>query len=267
MRTFFFMLLVGTLGFSSCNTNNSNNSNTNNGNANNRASTTNTNTMFVEPRPPIKTSVNPDPNFKSCNPYYPLKPGSQAEYTLQYSSPLVADVRVIVDQKEENGRNVFVETTQIIDKSGGLNKDELTERKYLCDNGRIQIISEKVDNRTEKGASIVETVFRDATNYMVDPTSLLRKGTTWSYSFTQKFQLGSDPPVLTEPTTISFESQGEEDVKVPAGTFKAVKITRKIKNTVVNDFYVAGIGLVKRANNEGTTWELKSFSGLQEITR
>jgi hypothetical protein len=73
--------------------------------------------------------------------------------------------------------------------------------------------------------------------------------------------------VEAEPTTFNFETQGEEEVKVPAGTFKAIKVVRKVKNTVVTDYYVAGIGLVKRGNNEGTTWELKSFSGLQEAMK
>lgn len=265
MRIFFLILLAGTLGFSSCNTNNSNN---NNGNANRLPSNTNANTPFTGPRPQIKPKDLPNPSFKSCNPYYPLVPGSQAEYTLQFSSPLVADVRIVVDQIEENGRKVFLETTQIIDKSGGLNKDELTERKYICDNGAIQIISEVVDNRTEKGASKVEAKFREATNFFVDPASLQRKGTTWSYTFTQQFHLNpGEPPVVSEPTTVNFETQGEEEVKVPAGTFKALKVVRKVKNTVVTDYYVAGIGLVKRGNNEGTTWELKSFSGLQEAKK
>ena len=264
MRLFFLSLLIGTLGFSSCN---SNNTNSNTANANRPNANGNSNSPFIEPHAPIKPVDNPDPNFKPCNPYYPLKPGSATEYTLQYSSPVVADVRVVVDQAEENGRKVFVERTQIIDKSGGLNKDELTERKYICDNGRVQIISEKVDNRTEKGSSKVDTNFRDVAIYLADPASLMRKGYTWSYNFQQQFQTGTEAPATAEPLTISFESQGEEEVKVPAGTFKAIRVTRKIKNTTVNDFFVPGLGMVKRANNEGTTWELKSYSGLQPLTK
>lgn len=257
MRIFLAMLLFGALGFSGCDTQNANN---NNGNKNTSA---NTNSIAMPTPPPVPKLGDPVAGYQSCNPYFPLVPGSQTKFILQYSSPLVADVTVVVSQVEENGRKVLVEQTHIIDKSGGLNKAELAERKYLCDNGRIQIIAEKTDNRTEKSHSIVETNFRDVATLMLDKASLMRKGTTWSYNFDHTFRMGNEPPTKGEATTISFEAQGEEEVKVPAGTFKAIKIVRKIKDGFVNEYYVAGLGLVKRANKEGTTWELKEYSGLQ----
>lgn len=262
MRIIFAMLLFGALGFSSCDTKNPN------GNASNRnGSSMNANSNPIIERPPdIKPVESVDPNFKSCNPYYPLVPGSQTKFTLQFSSPLVADVNVVVSQVEENGRKVFVEKTQIIDKSGGLNKAELTERKYLCDNGRIQILYEKADNRTEKSHAIVTSSFRTVATFMLDPASLARKGTTWSYTFDQTFEMDKEPPARMDPSTITFEAQGEEEVKVPAGTFKAMRIVRKIRDVLVNEYYVAGLGLVKRANKDGTTWELKEYSGLKPLT-
>ncbi|MBI3653238.1 MAG: hypothetical protein HY231_19595 [Acidobacteria bacterium] len=255
MRIVFLILLLATLGFSSCDSNTSN--------ANRSLANSNANVPNFTPPEKIKATENPDPHFKSCNPYFPLIPGSQAEYTLQYSSPLVADVTIIVSQIEENGRKLFLEKTQIVDKSGGLYKDELTERKYACDNGRVQLLSEEVNNRTDKSVSKVTTQYRDVAVYIVDPAALLKKGTTWSYNFTQQLQMGTDPPMTTDAATVSFEAAGEEEIKVPAGTFKTIKVIRKIKSTVVYDYYAAGIGLVKRANLEGTTWELKSYSGLQ----
>jgi hypothetical protein len=66
-----------------------------------------------------------------------------------------------------------------------------------------------------------------------------------------------------ETININFTVQGTEDVTVPAGKFKAVKITRKVKETEVTDYYVRGIGLVKRASGEGTTMELREYSGLK----
>jgi hypothetical protein len=261
MRIFLVLLLFGAFGFSSCDTRN-----TNNRNANTPVTNTNSNISFTPPEP-IKPTQPVDANFKSCNPYFPLVPGSQTKFTLQYTSPLVADVNVVVSQAEENGRKVFIEKTQIIDKSGGLNKAELTERKYLCDNGRVQIIYEKADNRTEKSHALVESSFRDVATFMLDPASLSRKGTTWSYNFDQTFRIDNEPPARMDPSTLSFEAQGEEEVKVPAGTFKAIRIVRKIRDVMVNEYYVAGLGLVKRANRDGTTWELKEYSGLNPITK
>jgi hypothetical protein len=262
MRIFLAMLLFGALGFSSCDTKNTNN------NRNTNSSLTNTNSNPIIERPTdIKPEQPVDPNFKSCNPYFPLVPGSQTKFTLQYTSNLVADVNVVVSQIEEGGRKVFVEKTQIIDKSGGLNKAELTERRYLCDNGRIQIIYEKADNRTEKSHAFVESSFRDVATFMLDPASLSRKGTTWSYNFDQSFRIDNEPPARMDPSMITFEAQGEEEVKVPAGTFKAIRLVRKIRDVLVNEYYVAGLGLVKRANRDGTTWEMKEYSGLNPVTK
>jgi hypothetical protein len=56
-------------------------------------------------------------------------------------------------------------------------------------------------------------------------------------------------------------------VKVPAGTFKAVKVLRKLRDVTVNEYYVAGLGLVKRVNKDSTSWELKEYSGLQPVTK
>jgi hypothetical protein len=259
MRIVLVMLLFGAFGFSSCDTKNANiTRNTNS------SSTTNSNLTFVPPTP-IKPTQPVEASFKSCNPYFPLVPGSLTRFTLQFASPLVADVTVVVSQVDENGRKVFVEQTQIIDKSGGFQKTELTERKYICDNGRIQIIYEKADNRTEKGSSIGDTSFRNVATFMVDPASLGRKGTTWSYGFDVTFQRPNEPPLKTDAVTINFETQGEEEVKVPAGTFRAIKIVRKIRDVFVNEYYVPGLGLVKRVNKDGTTWELKEFSGLRPV--
>jgi PBP1b-binding outer membrane lipoprotein LpoB len=261
MRIFLAMLLFGALGFSGCETKNENS------NVNRNTSTANTNLNIMPEVPDVPKPGDPISGYQSCNPYFPLVPGSQTKFSLQYSSPLIADVTVVVSQIEENGRKVLVEKTHIVDKSGGLNKAELTERKYICDNGRVQIISEKVDNRTEKSHVFVETNFRSAATVMLDTPSLMRKGTTWSYNFDQSFRMGNEPPTKNDPVTINFEAQGEEEVKVPAGTFKAIKVLRKIRDNLVNEYYVAGLGLVKRANKDGTTWELKEYSGISPITK
>jgi hypothetical protein len=191
-------------------------------------------------------------------------PGSLLKYTINFSSGLVADTTVVSEAADENGRKVFTETTQIIDKSGGLDKTETSVRKYVCNDGRVQMISEKSDNRIPNMHTISENKFRNDAIIMSDLTSLGRKGATWSYSFNQTFQLEGQPAMTPEETiNINFTVQGTEDVTVPAGKFKAVKITRKVKETEVTDYYVRGIGLVKRASGEGTTMELREYSGLK----
>lgn len=261
MRIFLAVLLFGALGFSGCETKNANN---NNGNRNGSIANTNA----IAP-PPVEVPKLGEPvaGYQSCNPYFPLVPGSQTKFTLQYSSPLIADVTVVVSQIEENGRKVLVEKTHIVDKSGGLNKAEVTERRYVCDNGRVQLIYENADNRTEKSHVVMKTNLKNTAVFMLDQASLTRKGATWSYNFDQSFSMEGEPPTTTDPTTINFETQGEEEVKVPAGTFTAVKILRKIKDSMVNEYYVAGLGLVKRASKDGTTWELKEYSGLSPVTK
>jgi hypothetical protein len=47
------------------------------------------------------------------------------------------------------------------------------------------------------------------------------------------------------------------------GTFKAITVNRKVNENSLVDFYVAGLGLVKRQSKEGTSWELKEYSGLK----
>lgn len=260
MRKVFLILLGSALFFSACHNDNSN------GNANNNVnrSTANTNALLAPKIEPIKPQSPPDPNFPACNPYFPLKPGTETKYTLQYTSGLVADVTVVVDEAEENGQKVFIERTQIVDKSGGFEKNELSTRKYVCENGRIKIIAEKTENQVREQATVFEHTFRNVPYVIVDPAALEKKGSTWSYSFTQTILQQNQPPVKpNEPVIINCEMQGEEEVKVPAGTFKTLKLVKKIKENVVTENYVKGLGMVKRASKDGTFWELKEYSGLQ----
>jgi hypothetical protein len=199
----------------------------------------------------------------ACNPYFPLVPGSLKKYTIVWATGLVADAIVVVDAAQENGRNVLVETTQIVDKAGGVNKAEKTVRKYVCDGERMQIIDEKTENMIDGKETTVEFRFRDVATVMIDPASLKRKGSTWSYSFYQMFQSpGQLPAAPEEPVIISFEAQGEEDVAVPAGKFKGIKVLRRVGQNQIYDYFVPGLGLVKRQSLEGTSWELKEYSGI-----
>lgn len=260
MRRVCFILLGSAIFFSAC-FNDNRNLNTN---LNSNSSTANTNQLLRPDIKQIKPESLPDPNFVSGNPYFPLKPGAEQKYTLQFSSGLVADVTVVVDEKDENGQKIFVERTQIVDKSGGFEKNELSTRKYALDNGRIKILEEKTVNQVREQAATFEHTFKGIPYVLVDPAGLEKKGSTWSYSFTQTILQANQLPVKpNEPVIINCEMQGEEEVKVPAGTFKTLKLVKKIKDNMVTEYYAKGLGLVKRAAKDGTTWELKEYSALQ----
>jgi len=185
------------------------------------------------------------------------------EYTLTISSGLVNDVTIVVDEVEENGRKVFVEKTRIVDKIGGLEKAELSVRKYVCDAGRIQIIAEKTNNSIQGKANEFEHVFNDAAVFMTDPQSLGRKGTTWSYNFRQIIRVPDQPEVRPEDSiSIMFTVEGEEEVTVPAGKFKALKVRRLVGDFEVFEYFVRGIGMVRRVATEGTHWSLTGYSGV-----
>jgi hypothetical protein len=264
MWTRLAILLLAAIMLQGCNPGGSNdNQNANvssnaNGNANRLAS--------LKPPDPVKPSGPVDPNFKPCNPYYPLVPGSLAKYTIKFSSSLNADATVVVDSADEDGRKVFTETTQIIDRSGGMQKAETAVTKYICDGERVQIIAYKTNNRIEDRQHVVTSNFATVSTYMPDPASLLRQGTTWAYSFRQTYETPGAPPTTPdEPITINLEVKGEEEVTTPAGTFKAVKVERRVGEARLTDYFVRGVGLVKRVNVEGTNWELREFAGLKPL--
>ncbi|MCI0491178.1 MAG: hypothetical protein L0229_31700 [Blastocatellia bacterium] len=257
MRITLTLSLLASLALSGCNGEKPDGNTNDNANSNTNA------TAFLKPPDPIKPTAPPDPDFKPCNPYYPLVPGSQVGYTLIISSGLVNDVTVVVDEAEEEGRKVFVERTRIVDKSGGLQKAELTVRKYACEDGRIQIFHENSENRIEGKLNKVENTFGTGAVFMTDAQSLGRKGSTWSYSFRQVFwheELQTTVPQA--PVTINFTVEGEEEVIVPAGKFKAIKILRRVGENEVSDYFARGIGLVKRVAAEGTTLVLTEYSGV-----
>jgi hypothetical protein len=253
------MIVMASMALTACNGNNANSNNRSNSNSTDNANRLQT---FTPPAP-LKPQSPPDPNFVACNPYFPLVPGSLKKFTIVWSTGLVADVIVVVDAAEENGRKLFVETTQIVDKAGGVNKVEKTVRKYVCDAERVQIIDEKTENRIDGKETTVEFKFRNVATAMIEPASLKRKGSTWTYSFYQLFKSpGELPAAPEEPVIISFESQGEEELTVPAGKFKALKVVRRVGQNQVFDYFVPGLGLAKRQSAEGTFWELKEYSGV-----
>ena len=95
---------------------------------------------------------------------------------------------------------------------------------------------------------------------------MTRKGSTWSHTFGIVSQVAGQPPTRADvPTTVVFEVLGPEEVTVAVGTFKAVKVSRKVGEGFTHDYYVPGIGLLKRQSKEGVTWELREYSGLKAL--
>jgi hypothetical protein len=156
-----------------------------------------------------------------------------------------------------------VQRLQVLDKSGGLNKSEMTVQKYICDKGRIKIISETRDNSVEGHKTATEMHFADPAYVMLEAAAL-KPGATWSYSFTYTQRVPDAAPATSDrPINFSCTVEGEEEVTVPAGKFKAMKIVKRQGKTEITEYYARGMGLVKRVNSDGTTWELMSYSGLR----
>jgi hypothetical protein len=167
-----------------------------------------------------------------------------------------------VDQTVEGGVPVFVQTIQNVDKGGGFTKNETFIQKYVCDKGRIKIIAEHRDNSAEGHKTTTELHYSDPAYAMLEPTAL-KSGTTWSYSFTPTYSGPDITPAKQPSITASCTAHGEEEVTVPAGKLKAIKVTKKIGKSEITEYYARGMGLIKRVSGDGATWELMSYSGLK----
>lgn len=260
MRLNLVIALAAAIAFSGCNGSTTNVNSNGNGNGNANAAQT-----FKRPEP-IKPADAADPSFKPCNPYFPLVPGSIAKYVINYSSGMVGDLTVVVDGADEDGRKVFTQRSQLIDRSGGLKQTQTIVRRFVCDGERVQILSEKTDTNAEGQLSSSEFEYRENSLVMTDPKSVLTKGSTWTLAFRAVYHISGQAPARSDqPTVIAFEVGSPESVTTAIGTFKAVPISRKIGENLTVDHYVPGLGLVKRLSKEGASWELKEYSGLKPL--
>jgi predicted small secreted protein len=256
MRLILVMILLAAITLSGCNGTGSNVNSNGNGNANAAQN--------FKPPTAIKPVDAADPTFQPCNPYFPLVPGSVAKYVINYSSGLVGDLTVVVDATDEDGRKVFTQRSQLVDRSGGMKQTQSIVRRFVCDGDRVQILSEKTETNVEGQLSSSEFEFRENSLVMTDPKSVLTKGSTWTHVFRTVFHVpGQAPARSDQPTVIAFEVGSPEHLTTAIGTFRAVPISRKIGENLTVDYYVAGLGLVKRQSKEGTSWEIKEYSGLK----
>lgn len=260
MRLMSTTLLLGAIVLGGCKNGPSNINSNGNGNANNSAALS---FKIPEPIKPVNTA---DPSFKPCNPYFPLVPGSIAKYVINYSSGIVGNLTVVVDAADENGRKVFTQRSQLVDTSGGMQIVQSTTRTFVCDGERVIILSEKADSNISGQQSTSEFRFRENSLMMTDPKSMLIKGSTWTHAFRPVYQGAGGPTAQVEETTvITFEVGSAQTITAAVGTFKAIPVTRQIGANSTVDYYVPGLGLVRRQSKEGTSWELKEYSGLQPV--
>ena len=251
------IVLLSAIALSGCKTGPNNVTSNGNGNANANAA------QSFKPPESIKPVDASDPNFKPCNLYFPLVPGSIAKYVINYASGIIGDLTVVVDAADEDGRKVYTQRSQLVDRSGGMQIVQSTTRRFVCDGDRVIILSEKTDSNITGMQSSADFEYRENSLMMTDPKSMLIKGTTWTHTFRQVFHSPGNPPARSDrPTVIEFEVGSPEHVTTGIGTFKAVPVVRKIGENLTVDLYVAGLGLVKRQSKEGTHWELREYSGL-----
>ncbi|HSE38809.1 MAG TPA: hypothetical protein VLG74_16025 [Blastocatellia bacterium] len=260
MRPMLIIVLLAAMLVSGCKEDPSTVNSNDNGNANTSAA------QSFKPPAPIKPVDTADPNFKPCNPYFPLVPGSIAKYVINYSSGIVGDLTVVIDATDEDGRKVFTQRSQLVDRSGGMQIVQTITRKFVCDGERVIILSEKTESNVAGQSSTSDFEYRENSLIMTDPKSMLIKGSTWTHAFRPVFHTPGGPSAPSDaPTVIAFQVGIPQDVTIGVGTFKAVPITRKIGDNSTVDYYVAGLGLVSRRSHEGTSWELKEYSGLQPV--
>ncbi|HKV39436.1 MAG TPA: hypothetical protein VJX67_09500 [Blastocatellia bacterium] len=221
-------------------------------------------TPRFSPPPELKPSIAADPSFKSCNPYYPLVPGSQAKYAVKnISGDFVNEVTVIVDAiSGGKGKPVFTETAQRVDPRKA--EVETTTRKYMCQGERIEVISGVIDAKVGRTTARLESKFSPAATVMLDAASLT-PGAEWSYSMAAEITTPGKPPVSRQAIWLNFEVKGSEDVTVPAGTFKTLHIAGKVKGRQIDEYYARGVGMVKRTSEDGSSWELTHYSGLTPL--
>ena len=260
MRTPLVFILLAACALSACNNTDSKNSNVANRNGN-------TNSAAVDPgdtKPPVPSGP-VDPNFKACNPYFPLVPGSRRIYTMLSSSGLTSTATAVVDNWEENGRKGFKETIRLVDSSGGYQLNQLIERHYVCDGDKVAILYEKTDNNIEGQKSSTEFFYREPSYVMIEPSSL-KMGATWTQSLKTKIQRPGEAPIEMEsPTVVEFTVLNEQEIQLATGKVKALALYRKVGQAEINDYFVPGLGFVRRNAKEGNKWELKEYSGLKPI--
>jgi hypothetical protein len=174
----------------------------------------------------------PKPPAKAPAYYYPTKPGAK----WVYDTP--SGEQVFVVSKVEDRKGTKVVTTEI---ANGKNRTPFEVAEVSA-------------------AGLVET---DCPTGRLDPPIVRLKapfkaGDSWAYDSPG----GGGTPTIKATCTVA----GVEQIKVPAGTFEAVKVNVEYAlkdgaRRVLVDWYAPNVGLVRKADGEGKNiWLLKSFT-------
>jgi hypothetical protein len=165
---------------------------------------------------------------------------------------------------EVNGRKVFVEKIHMIDQqTKGLEYIQNWERRFVCDGERVQIFYENTITKAKVNRSIATFNYKPDTVLMPDTASLSRPGFTWTVSFTSTLTAeGQMPTTDNQVTVVEANVIGEEEVTLPVGRFKAIKIHKTINEVQVYESYVKELGLIQRESSQGLFWKLNSYAGL-----
>ncbi|HKP85973.1 MAG TPA: hypothetical protein VJZ26_07755, partial [Blastocatellia bacterium] len=75
---------------------------------------------------------------------------------------------------------------------------------------------------------------------------------------------GESPTAPDAPVIIVYTVKADEEVTLPTGKVKALKLERKVGDNLVEEYYTRGLGLVRRAF-QGNTWELREYSGMRPV--
>ena len=199
--------------------------------------------------------------FTGCNAYYPLVAGSKVSYSISKPFGQIGAVTVEVEEAKEKGKKAFTEVSKQMLTRSTTPGTQTTTRKYVCDGDKINVISNTIESKNPKGVSgQLDGKFPETATVMIGPSSLT-PGATWSYKMDATIKL-PDKPDKKDTFALAFEVRGIEDVTVPAGTFHTVRVGVKVNGKDSDEYYAAGIGLVRRKLSDGTTWELTDYSGL-----
>jgi hypothetical protein len=210
----------------------------------------------------LKPAAPADPSFKACNTYYPLVPGSQLAYVVKKPTGPVGTVTVAVSAADEKGKKVFTEVAKSLTTKGVGAGLQTTTRKYVCDGENIQVVSNVIEVTNPMGSTGRMDGKLSSASLVMMPPSALTLGASWSYSMDNSVKLPDKPEPQHSTMQFGFEVKGPEDVSVPAGTFHTIRIAAKVNGQSVDEYYAPGIGLVRRASTDGTTWELSEYTGL-----
>ncbi len=207
----------------------------------------------------VTVAMRSSPTSTICDhPFYPVRDGFRREYRVMDARKQSSlSTKVIEDVKN----NRF--TVRTIEKN-------IEKRSFnICENGGIASSRSGVvfEQRENGKVTSVKGIQANGWN-ILPPVAQMRVGQRWIFDEVIEFPFNGQ----------SARAKGHQEnhvvaierVRVPAGTFEAVKITIEYTTQVLsssssprtateNDWYVRGIGLVKSETSLLETTELVSF--------